>query len=70
MAEEDRWELSVKSIELLGQGKLAEAEAVLKKIISIEPDKPNNWMILGRCQLAQEKLVDAESSARKALELD
>ena len=69
MSFDERWDLFDKGLDLLTLGKWAEAEETLKKLTTIDPDTYANWIALGRCQLAQQKLEAAEISARKAIEL-
>ncbi len=68
-ADEEKWDLFEKAIQLLSTARWAEAEATFDKLIALEPDRYSNWMMLGRCQLSQQKLPEAMESATKALEL-
>jgi tetratricopeptide (TPR) repeat protein len=64
---EKKWDLFEDAIRLLGEGRWSEAEAVFEKLIELEPDRYINWLMIGRCQLSQRKLAEAEKSSRKAL---
>lgn len=66
---DEKWDLFEDALRLLGEGRWPEAENVFVKLIELEPERYINWMMIGRCQLSQRKLADAENSARKALEL-
>jgi tetratricopeptide (TPR) repeat protein len=68
-AEDEKWDLYERSLDLIGKGKVFEAEPLLERLVELAPDSWVNWMMLGRCQLALQKLDPAEASARKALEL-
>ncbi|TFF91053.1 tetratricopeptide repeat protein [Candidatus Thorarchaeota archaeon] len=66
---EEKWDLFERALELLSTARWAEAEATFDKLIALEPDKYINWLMLGRCQLSQQKLDEAMESALKALDL-
>lgn len=68
-ADEEKWDLFEKALQLLSAARWAEAEATFDKLIALEPDRYSNWMMLGRCQLSQQKVNEALESATKALEL-
>ena len=64
MNSDERFELFEESLRLINQGKMAEAEDVIKRLVEIEPENSTHWMSLGRCQLALNKIPEAEISAR------
>lgn len=66
---EDEWGLFERALQLFSTARWAEAEATLDKLIALEPNQYINWLMLGRCQLSQQKLDEAMESAMKALDL-
>jgi protein O-GlcNAc transferase len=68
-AEDEKWALYERSLEMIGKGRVSEAEPLLEHLVELASTSWVNWMMLGRCQLALQKLDSAETSARKALKL-
>jgi hypothetical protein len=54
-------------VELEGSGRLDEAVAVYRKVLSAHPDSARAWVNLGNCEARRGKPVEAETAYRQAL---
>ena len=62
--------LSEQTHPLLAGGHLAEATALIDRLVREHPDFPDTWLLLGRLQLLRKDPPDAEKSLRHHLELN
>jgi cytochrome c-type biogenesis protein CcmH/NrfG len=61
--------LLARCTKLLEDFKYDEAEKELNLAVSLVPDSPEVWDLLGTCYLFQNKMGDAERAYRRATEL-
>jgi tetratricopeptide (TPR) repeat protein len=62
--------LSEEAHPLLAGGHLAEASALIDRLVREHPNFPDTWLLLGRLQLLRRDVANAEKSLRHHLELD
>lgn len=55
---------------LMNDGKLEEAKALFRGLITLDPTEPSFHVVLGSLYLAQKKMEDASSELDEALQLD
>ncbi|MBM3848405.1 MAG: tetratricopeptide repeat protein, partial [Verrucomicrobia bacterium] len=62
--------LSLPAHAMLAEGKLAEVEPLVLRLLAEHPAEPESWLVAGRYQILMGRLKEAEQSLRRHVELD